>query len=355
MSKETNSNECYFLAGCSPAAECLLLVTQLDAVDPREFTHTRSIRFRSDVAGGNLEKWGHVDFNANLICVAFSRFNEHASLSAYGIAHVWLSKEGEVFVNYHGAGLEFLAEKIHDAGVRLCRLRARDPKTGLPISIVAGYVSHIREIGGALYVCGDSGQIYRRAPNSEWEHHDEGLYEPITHYRDPHHTFSCIDGNSEQDIYVVGDDACVCHYDGSLWTELKLPVDEHLLWVRCYGQDEVWISGKNGTLLVGSAKAGFKDVSGVDDNYTIECVCKFQGKVYAASYDGLFVYDPAQPKLGLKPVKSGLVPEVQTMQLDASTSTDGTTQVLWSFGVKDITWFDGTTWHRVQHPDNPPL
>lgn len=50
------------------------------------------------------------------------------------------------------------------------------------------------------------------------------------------------------------------------------------------------------------------------------------------------------------PCTTGLTPELQDAHvLEAK---DG---VLWSFGFKDLAWFDGKQWTRVDHPDNPPI
>ena len=59
-------------------------------------------------------------------------------------------------------------------------------------------------------------------------------------------------------------------------------------------------------------------------------------------------YDPA--KKTIEPYATDLSPDLQdTHILEAK---DG---ILWSFGFKDLAWFDGKTWTRVNNPDNPPI
>ena len=68
----------------------------------------------------------------------------------------------------------------------------------------------------------------------------------------------------------------------------------------------------------------------------------FQGKIYLASLNGLFVLDDGH----ISTIKTGLTPEIKGYRLHAN---DG---VLWSFGVDDLAFFDGNNWQRVIHPDN---
>jgi hypothetical protein len=146
----------------------------------------------------------------------------------------------------------------------------------------------------------------------------------------------------------VGDDGAVFYFNGTKWFHVKAPTDEHLLWVRCYDPDEVYICGYNGVLLRGNARNGFKDVGAVGDNLNWQCLAKFRDKVYLSSNDGLYAWDGQK----IAKIKTGLKPEpAESWRLD----TDREGKTLWSFGVKDIAWFDGKTWERIDHPDNPPI
>ena len=335
------SNEIFFLAGCVIARDFTYAATQLEDVDPSEFTHTRMFIF--DAQSTAKHKWHSHEVNANVVSVCVE-YVIHAPRKTF----CGLSKEGEVDIHTNANNLPDIQEKIADAGLRLSKCKVK--VNGKSVRAYAGYVTHIRHIGQHLYVCGLNGQVYRRDDRKGWLHLDQGLFNPIVdplkHESD--NNFTCIDGNAEDDIYAVGDSGCIQHFDGKQWSRIKTECDEHLLWVRCYGPDEVWISGYNGTALVGNARDGFKDVSGVDDNDAFWSVCKHLDKVYFATLSTLYVYD-ANHGGKLAPVVSGLKPELETYSLDQAGG------VLWSFGTKDVTWFDGKQWHREQHPDNTKI
>jgi hypothetical protein len=276
--------------------------------------------------------WAYHDLSMHIVsvCVKQETPKEGRRLCA-------LSKEGEVEI-FSGKLNRGIIEKIPDAGLRLSEYEGG----------VTGYVTHIREIGDSLYVCGMAGQVYRRT-ESGWIHIDAGLFTPLCDPdADEVNSFVCIDGNHEGDLYVVGDDGVIFHGDGLSWQPVPSPTDEHLLWVRCYGRDEVYICGYNGVLLRGNVRDGFKDVSAVEDNLNWQCLCKFQDKVYLSSEDGLYAWDGKK----ITKVETGLKPEpANSWRVDA----DREGKTLWSFGVKDLVWFDGQTWHRMHHPDNPRI
>jgi hypothetical protein len=220
-------------------------------------------------------------------------------------------------------------EKIPNAGVRLGNL---------------GYMRSIREIGNTLFACGFNSQIYNRQ-NGVWK---SLVSAPLKHHHpasDDYVVFNGVDGFSQDDVYVVGSKGSLYHWDGSAWRKVMLNTDENLECIRCYGNDDVWIGGANGTLLNGNAKQGFRDVSSVTDNETFWSLAKFNDKVYLGTTKGLFAYDGRI----IGPVVTGLNPEVETYTVDS------TGDALWSIGTKDLVTFDGFAWMRIDHPDNPPI
>ncbi len=219
---------------------------------------------------------------------------------------------------------------------------------------LGGLMTHLREIGGQLWACGHMGQVYRRFGRDDWRHQDRGLYVHIDPDRfanadamleaiNAAPVLNCLDGSSEHDVYVVGLQGFVAHFDGKRWQRVTLNTDEHLTWVRCYGPDEVWICGYNGTVLKGNARQGFTDVSTVDEHQTWVCLSKYQDRVYLSNEDGLYVYDGQR----IEEVQTGLTPELQD-----GWRVDHADGVLWSIGIKDLARFDGQRWERIHHPDN---
>jgi hypothetical protein len=253
---------------------------------------------------------------------------------------VVLSNEGDAhYVGDHPA----INEKIPGAGV------FSEGATGW------GYMSHLRQIGEHLYACGDGGQVYRRHGPDDWRHVDTGLLQtpPITDRLQ----LNCINGLTENDIYLAGDfpgpaglEGRLFHFDGATWRPLAIPPVGYLNAIHIESAERVWICGENGALLLGNARDGFRNLSRVEDNQLFYSLTLFGGLLYLASNLGLFSYDPVRPDAGIREVVTGLTPELQDAHI-----VDACDGVLWSIGFKDIARFDGTRWERIHHPDNPRI
>lgn len=292
----------------------------------------------------NQDKWLHHDLpDWRVVSVCVRKATDTTPRMACA-----LSENGDVEYTFVGGEL---VEKIPDAGL-----------LGLG-AVGYGYVSAIREIGEHLYVCGLSGQVYRREKNT-WIHFDQGLLQPmepaekaveqlklgnkalLNELMEKTLLLNDINGLNEKDIYTVGDAGRIFHHDGKSWSQVNSSVDENLIRIKCVSDKEVWICGYNGALLTGNWLDGFKDVSSVDDNDIFLSVEKFDGVVYVATERGLFKYD----QKNITSVKTGLIPEIQDAHvLEVKDS------VLWSFGFKDLAYFDGVSWTRMSHPDNATL
>ncbi|WP_157655977.1 hypothetical protein [Burkholderia ubonensis] len=313
--------EVYFISGCAVESDIVYLATQLEDVDSSEYTHTRM-----SVYVGRFEasrQWFYHDVDANIVSVCNMR---HTNPKVKQL--VALSKEGEVelWTNQDGSSP---MEKTLDAGVRLGSL---------------GYMRSIREIGSRLFACGFNSQVYERRHDG-WISLTAG---PLKYHHaasNDYVVFNGIDGFSESDVYVVGSNGKLYHWNGGDWRQIPLKTDENLECIRCYGADEVWIGGANGTLLNGNVANGFRDVSDVADKDTFWSLAKFKDKVYLGTTKGLFAYDGQ----AIRPVVTGLNPEVETYTVDS------TTDALWSIGAKDLVRFDGQVWTRIDHPNNPPI
>lgn len=321
ISDDQYPNSISFVDGCAIESDYVYIAAFPDAYDPRETIFSRLLVFDD----ASEAKWYYHDIDANIaaVCVKTAGPNGRTLCA--------LSKEGEVEIYSNMDGSRVI-EKIPEAGLRLGS---------------RGYTRAIREIGKSLFVCGVNDQVYRR-------NESDGSWSLITaaplklvDALDPYFSLlNSIDGSSEQDVYTCGMNGRMYHFDGMQWSQIALPTDEHLNCVRSVSVDEVWVCGANGTLLVGNHRAGFKNVSTIDDNQSFASLTKFQGKTYIASTDeGMFVYDGTS----IKPVDTGLESGLWTYIVDS------TEDVLWSFSPKEVAYFDGKTWIRVQHPDNDPI
>ena len=316
-------DEVYYLTACAATeSDIVYLAAQLERVDSREYSHTRMCFYVGRFELG--KQWFAHDVDANIVSVCQkkatnSELRKMAALSKEGEVELWTTKDGVSSI-----------EKIPDAGLRLGKL---------------GYMCSIREIGNTLFACGQNSQVYMRQGVENWK---SLVSDPLQYHKpmsDDQIHLNWIDGFSEQDVYVAGNNGAMYHWDGSMWRKIQLATNEHLECIRCYEVDEVWVCGANGTLLTGNAVQGFREVNHAKSNGTFWSLAKFMSKIYLGSSKGLFAYDGR----AVKPVVTGLTPEVETYTVD---STDG---ALWSVGAKDLVKFDGKAWTRIDHPNNPPI
>jgi hypothetical protein len=296
---------CYYNDGCVKDFDYVYISSKLKSIKQDERDFSRLVFYKAP-------RWGKHDLSWNVQSVCY--FPERNTLHA-------LSDQGDV--DTRGVGVAS-SEKIKDAGTYL---------TG-----ELGAVVQIRKIGRHLYVCGYQGQVYRREEGG-WVHFDDGLLDREIEVSALH--LLSIDGTSDEDIYVVGMRGRVCHFDGSRWAELVSPTNVHLHRVRCVSRDEVYICGKSGVFLKKTPQ-GFEDHSVPDLDEDFWGIEHYKGKVYLATLSGLYEFDGSS----VEPVDTGLEPPIAGYRLDAR---DG---VLWSFGVDDLAWYDGSSWTRVVDPDN---
>jgi hypothetical protein len=229
-----------------------------------------------------------------------------------------------------------------------------------------GYVNRIRAIGDSLYVCGMNRQVYRFFWNGkdlaagQWRNVAGAMRQPpagdppddageaFDQWLEDSDSIDFVDiaGASESDIYAVGDQ--VWHFNGQQWQQLNIPTDEALAAIKVFDAQRVVMVGHNGTVLMGNATQGFVDLSGVNDNQNFVGVEWFEDKLFLASNLGLYTCNLARKQI--EKYSTTLKPDLRdTHLLEAK---DG---ILWSFGFKDLAYFDGQRWTRVDHPDNPPI
>jgi hypothetical protein len=226
-----------------------------------------------------------------------------------------------------------------------------------------GYVQRIRSIGESLYVCGSHRQVYEyihstnnplsgRFQNMAGNMRQSPLPKPPP-LKSPDYqkwldiklvNFNDLAGHSESDIYVTGDETW--HFNGQTWRQLSLPNDDETMHViKVIDTNTVLIGGANGYLLVGNAQTGFRNISSVDDNQTITGLEMFNGTLYIASDSGLFTYNSQSKRI--EPYRTNL--KVDLVDAHLLEAKDG---ILWSFGYKDLAYFDGKTWVRLHNPEN---
>jgi hypothetical protein len=232
-----------------------------------------------------------------------------------------MGRDGQIDVSVAGEGR---TEEIPEAGVGRGKL---------------GYLNQIQEIAGQLYACGGSGQIYRREREG-WEHLDQGVLDRKKAARAV--DLVSISGTSAKDIYAVGRDGLLFHYDGKSWRSLNSPTSLDLNWVRCVSPNEVYICGNDGGFFKGSVDT-WENFSRPDLNEEFWSIEMFSGAPYLAATSGIYKFNGKK----VEKVDTKLNPAPGGFHLHAN---DG---VLWSFGENELCFFDGKKWTSVKHPDNP--
>lgn len=197
-----------------------------------------------------------------------------------------------------------------------------------------GTILRIKNIKDRMYICGMSGQVYRR-DHTGWIHIDDG----VLGNKDVE--FEDIDGMGDDDLYAVGMGGVVYHFNGKVWSRLDFPSNRPLSSVKCISKDEVYICGDNGGIFCGNLNNWrFIGDSSIDHNFW--AIEKFRNKIYIAFDSGLYEYDGTS----IAEVDFGIEGDVDGHRLHAN---DG---VLWSIGIDNLLVFDGHKWKRVVCPMN---
>ncbi|MET1079674.1 MAG: hypothetical protein ABWY06_16820 [Pseudomonas sp.] len=118
--------------------------------------------------------------------------------------------------------------------------------TGRDIGMRGG-VSKLRTIAGTLWLAGSGRTVGQRLGRNAWFWHDAIPYRSLMDdggFRD-------LDGFTQSDIYAVGGQGDVWHFDGANWQPLAFPSDMTLETVCCGGDGEVYIGAASGTLFKG--------------------------------------------------------------------------------------------------------
>jgi hypothetical protein len=198
--------------------------------------------------------------------------------------------------------------------------RPKKPRTG--------GIRRLEEITGKAYAVGLRGLVYRLDNLKKWTRIDEGLPSSFD--------VEAIHGFGETDVYAVGNDGQLWHFDGKKWSRGESPTDANLNAIRCAGDGEVYCGGNDGILIRGR----LDEWEVIDQDVIEEDIWDlewFNNAVYVSTLNNVY----RLTKQGPQPVDFGKKRPKSTYQL---TSANG---VMWSNGEYDITSFDGRRWTRV--------
>jgi hypothetical protein len=199
-----------------------------------------------------------------------------------------------------------------------------------------GELFRVRAVGGHVFACGQSSQIYRYGRRG-WEHFDHGVLDLKAA------TLEDMGGTGPEDLYAVGWGGLILHHDGRAWQRLDSPTNQHLSNVKAVAPGQVYVCGNKGTLLRGYAHQ-WEFVGDPDFTANFWGMEVFQDKIYLAHVGGLLEFDGKR----LTEVDLGVSRKVTYHRLSAG---DG---VLWSVGLDNLFCFDGSRWEEVICPENVP-
>ncbi|EAR22487.1 beta propeller repeat protein [Nitrococcus mobilis] len=201
-----------------------------------------------------------------------------------------------------------------------------------------GFLMDLRYIGGAWYAVGGNHQIYRQ-DGSGWRPFDYGVYIPGSDGEAK--ILLSVDGTASDDIYAVGMNGVVLHYDGISWKRIDAPTNCGLQRVLCVDRNEIYVCGYGNCV--------YRVEGGIWHNLINEPsetvywdMALFRGNIFVCTKDTLFrVRGDALEEVNI-PVEGRL--NFYRMASDGNE--------LWTCGGECLLRFDGSQWERYQFPDN---
>lgn len=203
-----------------------------------------------------------------------------------------------------------------------------------------GYLEDLRYIGNNLYACGSQGQVYCKTA-AGWISVDNNLFVPFSGKVE--RCLLSIDGSSEDNIIVVGEQGLVNNWNGERWCQLDLPTNLSINYVLYSSDGSVYVCGDGGFINKLSKPNQWLDLSDITiTEKSLWSMTEFQGKIYIAAEDKLLWTDGKY----LGEITIPLDIELFFMAVDSSHDT------LWCVGDENVLMYDGEIWHSIQHPDN---
>lgn len=196
-----------------------------------------------------------------------------------------------------------------------------------------GPMRGIRLIGEQVYAVGMNRQVYRRDKKGIWTNIDAGVRtlpgNEVT-------GFEAIDGFDEKEIYAVGWDGEIWHYNGRKWIQKDSPTNFILVDVCCAGDGNVYACGRVGTLLRGRGDR-WEVIEHESINDDIWSLAWYKDRLFMSTMNEVMVLD------GDRLLLMNMGKDRPKTCFHLSTA-DG---VLWSIGAKDIMSYDGNIWTRI--------
>lgn len=231
------------------------------------------------------------------------------------------------FISIAETGKEFL---IGDSGIEQNIIASG---THSPVS--NGPLTNVNCIGGSeVFAVGTARQVYKKVGIRKWVRLDQTCKpeEPIDRARV---AFLSVDGFSSEDVYAVGWDGQIWHFDGTVWGQIDSPTNLMLFSVYCCSNGDVYACGQHGTILKGQNSTW----STIEHDKTLESlrdIVEFDGKLFLCSNEVLYTLQNDELKI-----------EDSSVQFRSYGKLKVKKNILLSIGLKNAAIFDGSTWNKL--------
>jgi hypothetical protein len=150
-----------------------------------------------------------------------------------------------------------------------------------------------------------------------------------------------VAGTAADDVWVVGGQGTVLHWDGTRWTVVPSSVRSSLVRIHIYAQDDIWFSGEGGTLLRRNGQVIERKLGGRPSLHGIWGSAP--DNLWAVGNGGsIYHYDG-----------SSWTPSDSGVQNDLHSIWGSGPEDLWIVGTRVLLQGDGKTWRTVDVPATP--
>lgn len=155
-------------------------------------------------------------------------------------------------------------------------------------------------------------------------------------------------GTGYGDLYAIGSDGLIAHWDGLSWA-IPDPITRADLLHACRADSgSLFLVGNEATIVTGSIATRFRCVPNqISPDIDFYCACQYGEMMYIGSVCGLYTYRFGNE--ALERLTVGLPEELMDAAIiDISIAGD----VLWVLTAWDLVRFNGARWEVIAHPDN---
>ena len=210
-----------------------------------------------------------------------------------------------------------------------------------------GYSSTISKtvsIDGDVYAVGGPLKIYKKLGLNAWEDITRDVIIPeefFGEYSSISLGFEDMAGFSKSDMYAVGEDGMVWHYDGKQWSKIAFPSYVLLETVVCANDANVYITDKNGSVWVGRESTWTKRTESKMSLPFFDSAW-FSGRLWCANDYGMWVLEDDKLVPAEKAKENPLPEDMLGLCHRIDISPDGEKMLICGYDGAAI--FDGQLW-----------